>query len=78
MTGLDEKSLRDVLFVRAFEQGDSEGEILSLRERESATRETRTEMQAAGVDFAGAEFVRLRAERLRTRIAHLYPAAAHG
>ena len=76
MAALGEKELRDVLFVRAFEQGAAEGEILSLREREITTRETRAQLKRPHQEREPLEVLWHRAERLRKRIERSYPAAA--
>jgi len=70
--GVDE--LRDVLLVRAFEEGDAEGELLGRREREIASRESRAELASSGGEVAPLDFLRRRAERLRLRLERSQPA----
>lgn len=86
MVALNEGELRDVLLVRAFEQGDPERELLGERERETATRDARAELNgdaAVGAgDAAGSadseRLIALRARRVRTRIERSWPAVARG
>jgi hypothetical protein len=76
MSALGESELRDVLLVRAFEQGDTQGELLSPRERDVASRETRAELKRTDAPLDPVEFLTLRASRLRARIERSFPAAA--
>ncbi len=70
-----EASLRDVLFVRAFEQADENGELLSQRERQIASREVRAELALGGSEPQPEEFLARRAARLRDRVLRAHPAA---
>ena len=63
-----EERLRDVLLVRAFEEGDEEGKLLGLRERAIVTREVRDEFAVGGVEPDPEALLARRAERLRERI----------
>ncbi|MCB9916427.1 MAG: DUF2868 domain-containing protein [Planctomycetes bacterium] len=70
-----EAELRDVLFVRAFEEADAGGELVGLREREIASREVRGELAVGGRTPSPEEFLARRAERLASRLLRAHPAA---
>lgn len=68
-----EAELRDVLLVRAFEEADSTGQWLDLRERQVASRTTRHELAAGGAEPDPEEFLARRAARLRERLTRSHP-----
>lgn len=70
---MNECELRDVLLVRAFEQGDGAFEVLTETERSSATREARVELATRAGELQPVELVTQRARRLRAKIEHSHP-----
>lgn len=69
-----EDELRDVLWVRAFEEADREGHLIGLREREIASREVRGELGVGGRTPNPEDFLARRAARLRERLLRAHPA----
>lgn len=60
--------------MRAFEEGDAEGELLGVRERGIVTREVRDELAVGGGETDPEALLARRAERLRERILRNRPA----
>ena len=68
-----EESLRAVLLVRAFEEGDEAGELVGHPERQIATREVRNELASGGKEPDPETFLARRARRLGDRILRSHP-----
>ena len=68
-----EAELRDVLLVRAFEEGDADGQWLDLRERQVASRTTRHELATGGKEPEPEAFLARRAAKLRERLTRAHP-----
>ncbi|HIG11972.1 MAG: DUF2868 domain-containing protein [bacterium] len=70
-----EENLREVLFVRAFEESSRDEPLIDERERRLATREARAELSMDGKTVDPVEFFALRAARLRRVICSAHPFA---